>query len=864
MALFEDYIPPTTLRVVSVPSGSTIRVSHTGHLHAAWLLDTQVRVPFYEGFNQSVPVKVTHDSLQFQTFGHPVYLSVQEGAAATGGQVLISAPDGAYAGAPLIASGGAPIVYSSGEYVPIVASNGMVITPYMFLINGVQTGQWFTSPTTLPNTLSAGQSIQVKDALGNTSNILMAIAVPVVLPARISGGVLSGSTAPSSTLTVTDVVWSNSPTSTTREWYKNNTATGVTTLTYSAATVAGDVLQPRFTATNAAGTASYAPTAITVVALPARTSGGVTTGSTAPSSVLTVTDVVWSGSPTSTTREWFKNGSGTGVTTLTYSATTVAGDVLEPRFTATNVSGTTSYSGNSITVVALPLRSSGGVVTGTTDPASTLTSTDVVWTGATSTTREWYKNGSGTGVTTLTYSAARVAGDVMLMHFTATNSSGTTVFDSNSITAVSSETFQSRAMTMGPQAFYRLGAENTSPAGLIDVTGNHNGTWNRGASAVTHNATGFFSDGVTASQWTALASADTLCTTEIANGLFADVGRPWTVSIHYQIPLLTAAASLISRAGSSASNRTFSLNMSALSTRKGLSLRLRGTSYDFIAGGDDQKHMATIVWDGTNTTVYIDGIYTQTFTKGTAVEETTQRIIIGARENGAAGVTVGVLGNAIFLNRALSELEVRRLRFNPSDDFNKKVVILGSSTAAGVSNPASGVEASWGRMFARGYSGLTNNLGLGGTTISMAIPTGGTVPSGFSPIDTTRNVNAAKSLGANTVIICFAGNESLLANGVAGYQSCAQQIVTYCDANGMDYRFMTTIPRVGNPTVELERLRDIAAWLKATYTTKCADIYTELVNPVTLETKPEYNYDGIHGNEAAHLYFLQQVLLTNP
>lgn len=92
--------------------------------------------------------------------------------------LVLTAPDGAYAGATAVVTNGTPIVYVDGEYAPITAGVGETIVPYMFIINGVETGEWFESPTTFPLTLAEGDAVHVKDAIGNLSNILTAVDDP--------------------------------------------------------------------------------------------------------------------------------------------------------------------------------------------------------------------------------------------------------------------------------------------------------------------------------------------------------------------------------------------------------------------------------------------------------------------------------------------------------------------------------------------------------------------------------------------------------------------------------------------------------------------------------------------------------------
>lgn len=88
--------------------------------------------------------------------------------------VRISAPDGAYPGAPLIATGGVPVVYTTGEFGVIPgAVEGAALELYRFVINGVPTGDWFVSPGEIPGTVIDGDLIQVMDASGAFSNSLM-------------------------------------------------------------------------------------------------------------------------------------------------------------------------------------------------------------------------------------------------------------------------------------------------------------------------------------------------------------------------------------------------------------------------------------------------------------------------------------------------------------------------------------------------------------------------------------------------------------------------------------------------------------------------------------------------------------------
>lgn len=89
--------------------------------------------------------------------------------------IVITAPDGAYAGAPLIITGGVYAIYAAGEYVLAVDDQLPAVQVYQFVINGVPVGDWVTSPTTIPYSVVEGDLIQVQDISGNLSNTLIGL-----------------------------------------------------------------------------------------------------------------------------------------------------------------------------------------------------------------------------------------------------------------------------------------------------------------------------------------------------------------------------------------------------------------------------------------------------------------------------------------------------------------------------------------------------------------------------------------------------------------------------------------------------------------------------------------------------------------
>lgn len=249
MPIFEDFIARDTDRDINVPSGANIRVSHTGHLHAFWILDTWVPVLFYEGFNRSQPVRTSHDLLRLRTFEFPIFVSIEEGTIEGG--IEIFAPEGAYPGAIFTVTGGTG--------------------PYVLVVNGGDTGAPFTSPSILPEDLEMGDLVHVRDSLGEISNTLEIVEYPDV-PVNQTVPVVSGYPIAGETLTTTNGTWSGSMLVYTYKWQKNGVdIPGQTTNTLAvnaAEAVDGDQIRSVVSATNVAGLATASSAAVTVIMPP--------------------------------------------------------------------------------------------------------------------------------------------------------------------------------------------------------------------------------------------------------------------------------------------------------------------------------------------------------------------------------------------------------------------------------------------------------------------------------------------------------------------------------------------------------------------------------------------------------------------
>jgi len=133
-------------------------------------------------------------------------------------------------------------------------------------------------------------------------------------------------------------------------------------------------------------------------------------------------------------------------------------------------------------------------------------------------------------------------------------------------------------------------------------------------------------------------------------GLFTDSTETYTV----MIVASGAAGPILARAGSVSGNRNFQLR--GFTTT--LSLQLRGTLNTVIASYDTKWHCHIVRWDGTTAIYRMDNGNSFTCSVGSVVEETTQRIIIGAVNNGSTLFFGGNVAICLIYDNALNDSEL--------------------------------------------------------------------------------------------------------------------------------------------------------------------------------------------------------------
>lgn len=202
-----------------------------------------------------------------------------------------------------------------------------------------------------------------------------------------------------------------------------------------------------------------------------------------------------------------------------------------------------------------------------------------------------------------------------------------------SVTATTggSSTLQRSPVTLGLTAEYDF-LKGASATTLYDVSGNaRNGTIT--GAVLWADGGGLRMEGGYVTFGTSLGGLS----------LYAAAGQAWSVFLRVAAPISTGgSANLITRAGAGTTEtRTFQI---FLTTPTAATVNVRGVSSTLPLPGDVPLTIG-FVWDGSSLTVWTGGsLATQILGTGTAAEETTQNIMLGAR---AAGANTSGLANPL-------------------------------------------------------------------------------------------------------------------------------------------------------------------------------------------------------------------------
>lgn len=222
--------------------------------------------------------------------------------------------------------------------------------------------------------------------------------------------------------------------------------------------------------------------------------------------------------------------------------------------------------------------------------------------------------------------------------------------------------------------------------------------------------------------------------------LHAEDGVPFSVTTKFRT---TTTGTVIARAGASVTLRTFQLFSNGTSQSPVVVVRGTQTVYNW-GYQDGEWHTVTVAWDGETVRVYGDTNREASFSRGTAAEETTQRILIGARSNGANFTLTGSsVEFAYVFDRALTRDEHLALVDNPYQVFRTErriyaveavtappaINLDGSATGSAQANATLSVLlginlAGSASASVTAQAELTTRLALQGSAIASALATG--------------------------------------------------------------------------------------------------------------------------------------------
>lgn len=189
----------------------------------------------------------------------------------------------------------------------------------------------------------------------------------------------------------------------------------------------------------------------------------------------------------------------------------------------------------------------------------------------------------------------------------------------------------------------------------------------------------------------------------------------------------------------------------------------------------------------------------------------------------------------------------------------KKVVVLGSSTAAG--SGASSYANSWVGKYAAyitGFGHSLTNLAVGGYNTYNILSTGTPHP-GRPGQDPVRNVTAAvTNHDADVVIVNMPSNDVANSYDVSETLLNYRRIRAYCDSAGVAVYFTTTQPRNFTDAGKLGQLMQIRDSTFVQHGAFAIDFWNSIAN-ADGTINSAYNTDGVHVNDAAHEIFFQRV-----
>jgi lysophospholipase L1-like esterase/chitodextrinase len=183
---------------------------------------------------------------------------------------------------------------------------------------------------------------------------------------------------------------------------------------------------------------------------------------------------------------------------------------------------------------------------------------------------------------------------------------------------------------------------------------------------------------------------------------------------------------------------------------------------------------------------------------------------------------------------------------------NIKVVVLGSSTAAGTG--ATSTATSWVGQLTTWLASTTTgssvvNLAVGGYTSESILPAN----------NPNNNITYALAQNPSIILVNLPSNDVFAGISTATMIANFKTVKALADARGIPLFFTTTQPRNFTNLSDRQLLQTQAGVIKQNFKNYVIDIFDELAD-IDLNIKsPQYSFgDGVHLNDAGHSYIFTQ------
>lgn len=202
----------------------------------------------------------------------------------------------------------------------------------------------------------------------------------------------------------------------------------------------------------------------------------------------------------------------------------------------------------------------------------------------------------------------------------------------------------------------------------------------------------------------------------------------------------------------------------------------------------------------------------------------------------------------------------------PNDNKIFKIVVLGSSTAAGT-GPSS-PENAWVNKYTKYLTEMDTrysltNLALGGFATYNILPTGTPIPPSITrTIDTERNITKAMTFNPGGIIINMPSNDAASGYPVADQLQNYDLITAVPAAQNIPVWVTTPQPRgFGTNTTNLAIQLDMVAATNTKFGNRAVDFWTGFGVSDGNGILPQYNSgDNIHMNDAAHQILFDRII----